>query len=143
MRKIEIQQSGTSSYFTAENEKQMYKLAAEFIKHLRGGEVVALQGDLGAGKTTFVKGIAQALGIKKDVTSPTFVLMKVYPVKHEAIKSLVHIDAYRLSSGDELLSLGVTDFISKKDTITFIEWPERVHDILPISTIWIKIEHGE
>lgn len=118
----------------------------------RSGEVFALSGNLGAGKTQFVKGLAKALGIKNHITSPTFVLMKVYPVKllrtgsagfNRVNLQLIHIDAYRLSSADDLKSIGVTDYLGCKNTITAIEWPERIKKILPKNTIWIKFKYGK
>jgi len=87
------------------SEKQTLDLGKKIAKELKGGETIALIGELGAGKTIFTKGIADGLRIKKYITSPTFVLMKVYPIdlkKNNKIKTLCHIDAYRLNSGKRL-----------------------------------------
>lgn len=109
-----------------QTEKETIGIAKEFASQLEGGEVLGLIGDLGAGKTCFAKGLAKGLGIKKNITSPTFVLMKVYPVKYKTIKNFVHIDAYRLHSYNDLLAIGIEDYIGKDDSVVVIEWADRV-----------------
>ncbi len=96
--------------------------------------VLALHGDLGAGKTTFVQTLAAELGIGETVTSPTFVIMKKYQTKNQRFTSLVHIDAYRLNEVDELRVLGFAEELSSKDTIICVEWAEKVADLLPATT---------
>jgi tRNA threonylcarbamoyladenosine biosynthesis protein TsaE len=103
-----------------------------------------LSGDLGAGKTVFNRGFAAGLGIKRNINSPTFVLMKVYPVKkHPTIKHFCHIDAYRLKSARDLEAIGAQDYIGKKDSICFIEWPEKIIKVLPKKIVVVKIQHLE
>ena len=106
---------------------------------------MALIGELGSGKTVLIKGMAQGLGIKKIITSPTFVLMKVYKIENCKLKieNLVHVDAYRLKSGQDLIDIGIKDWLEKPDTVTVIEWAERVKDILPKKTIVIKLNFGK
>ena len=125
------------------SEKQTLGLGKKIAKELKGGETIALIGELGAGKTIFTKGIADGLRIKKIITSPTFVLMKVYPIdlkKNNKIKTLCHIDAYRLNSGKDLIDIGINDYLGQKNTVTIIEWADQIEDILPINTIFVKIE---
>ena len=122
-----MQQQTTSAQATQE-------LAKNIASTLQGGEVLALSGDLGTGKTTFVQGLAQALGVTDNVNSPTFVLMKVYPTKKGAIKQLVHIDTYRLSGPDDLLAIGLADYLGQPDTVVVIEWAEKIRSLLPDST---------
>jgi len=125
------------------SEKQTLDLGKKIAKELKGGETIALIGELGAGKTIFTKGIADGLRIKKIITSPTFVLMKVYPIdlkKNNKIKTLCHIDAYRLNSGKDLIDIGINDYLGQKNTVTIIEWADQIEDILPINTIFVKIE---
>ena len=125
------------------SEKQTLGLGKKIAKELKGGETIALIGELGAGKTIFTKGIADGLRIKKIITSPTFVLMKVYPIdlkKNNKIKTLCHIDAYRLNSGKDLIDIGINDYLGQKNTVTIIEWADQVEDILPINTIFVKIK---
>ena len=100
--------------------------------------IVGLYGDLGFGKTTFVKGIAKVFGLKKTITSPTFVIEKIYKLKNQVFDNLIHIDAYRLKSGDELLNLGWKEISKNPKNIIFIEWPENVNDILPSDAKNIK-----
>ena len=135
-------QLGAVMKIITKNEKETLAAAKKFARQLEGGEVIGLEGDLGAGKTVFVKGLAAGLGIKKIITSPTFVLMKVYPVKSvkSPIRQLVHIDAYRLTSGADLEAIGALDYFGQKHTITVIEWPERVRDILLKDCLKIKIK---
>ncbi|MFA6146394.1 MAG: tRNA (adenosine(37)-N6)-threonylcarbamoyltransferase complex ATPase subunit type 1 TsaE [Patescibacteria group bacterium] len=118
------------------SERQTISLGKKIAKKLVGGEVLALNGELGSGKTVLIKGIAAGLGIKKHVTSPTFVVMKIYSAKFK----ICHIDAYRLSSGQDLINIGVKDWLAKPNTVTVIEWAERVKNILPKDTITIKLK---
>ena len=112
------------------SEKQTFNLGKKIAKTHKGGEVLALTGDLGAGKTVLVKGIANGLGVKKIVTSPTFVLMKVYPLKNKSHK-LVHVDCYRTTNSQEIIDIGTTEYFGREDAITVIEWAEKIKDILP------------
>lgn len=117
--------------YISHTEKETLEFAKEFSKTLIGGEIIALQGDLGAGKTVFTKGLAKGLNVEQNVNSPTFVLMKVYPASYGNIKQLVHIDAYRLRSARELDNIGAIEYFGKKDTVTVIEWPENIKKALP------------
>ncbi|MCR4261211.1 MAG: tRNA (adenosine(37)-N6)-threonylcarbamoyltransferase complex ATPase subunit type 1 TsaE [Candidatus Colwellbacteria bacterium] len=102
--------------------------------------ILALSGDLGAGKTTFTQSFAKALGVKKRILSPTFLIMKRFPIAQNNFKNLYHIDAYRVRAAD-LEKLGIQE-IFKGQNIVLIEWADRVKEILPKSAIWIKFEHG-
>ncbi|MEK7203343.1 MAG: tRNA (adenosine(37)-N6)-threonylcarbamoyltransferase complex ATPase subunit type 1 TsaE [Patescibacteria group bacterium] len=126
-------------YYT-KTEKETLVLAKFFAKKLEGGEIVGLTGNLGAGKTIFAKGIAAGLKIKKNITSPTFVLMKIYQVsEHKQIKFLTHIDAYRIKSANDLISVGINEHLNRIDTVTIIEWADKIKKILPKKTKFIKI----
>ncbi|NQU83568.1 MAG: tRNA (adenosine(37)-N6)-threonylcarbamoyltransferase complex ATPase subunit type 1 TsaE [Parcubacteria group bacterium] len=122
------------------NEKETLDFARDFGKKLKGGEVLKLIGELGAGKTVFTKGLAEGLGVKDIVSSPTFLLMKCYKGK----KKLCHIDAYRLSFADELLDIGVSEHLQKKNTVVVVEWADRVSELFKdLKTIEIKFEYGK
>ena len=126
------------------SEKETMTLAKKFASQLKGGEVIALIGELGAGKTVFIKGLAKGLGVKQTITSPTFVLMKIYEVnKKNKIKNLCHVDAYRLKDGRELIDIGLTDWLLKSKVITVIEWADRVKEILPEKSIKIRLNYGK
>lgn len=114
------------------SEAETSALAHTITAQLKGGDIMALSGDLGAGKTTFTKGIAAALGITKTITSPTFAIMNVYdlPKEKNGIKTLIHIDAYRLNSPDEIRTIGAEDYLGEKNVLTVVEWPEKIQSVL-------------
>ena len=93
--------------------------------------VIALRGDLGAGKTTFTQTLARELGVTDTLQSPTYVLMKKYQTTNEKFSTLVHIDAYRLESAEQFAALKPEQFLNDPKTMVVIEWPERVEAALP------------
>ncbi len=116
--------------------KETQEIAEEFLEKISVGFydtalVIGLYGDLGSGKTTFVQNVAKIFGIKEFVTSPTYVIEKIYNIEHPKFKKLVHIDAYRLNSSKELLSLDWERTLGDERNIILIEWPEKVAEILP------------
>ncbi|MEX1063895.1 MAG: tRNA (adenosine(37)-N6)-threonylcarbamoyltransferase complex ATPase subunit type 1 TsaE [Candidatus Paceibacterota bacterium] len=135
---------------TTKSAKETGKLASKIARKLIGSEqsskaqVIALEGELGAGKTTFVKAFLAEFGVKDKVTSPTFVLLKKYSAKaNSKFRSLIHVDAYRLRDHRELESIGLKDMMSDPRNILLIEWAERVEPILPKNIINIHIDHIE
>lgn len=120
--------------------------AHEFMKQLPapkqdGALVVALYGDLGAGKTTFVQHVAELFGITERVISPTFILERIYTIPEpQPFNRFVHIDAYRLEGGCELEQLGWSELIAHSGNIVFVEWADRVEDALPDDAIKIYFE---
>ncbi len=100
--------------------------------------VIGLQGDLGSGKTTFVQALARHLGVKEQITSPTFVIEKIYPTSHDVFKKLIHIDAYRLESAEELIKLDWQELLKNPEYLIVLEWPEKVQSILPAHTEIIR-----
>ena len=126
------------------SEQATMDWGTRFAETLNGGEVVCLFGELGAGKTTLAKGIAKRLGITKSITSPTFALMNVFEVQDAKlkIKNLVHIDTYRLNNEQELIDIGVEDYLGKPDVVCVVEWPEKIASLLQNKKIIkIKLEH--
>lgn len=121
--------------YISNGEKDTLKLGSKFAKTLRGGETVALVGDLGAGKTHFCKGIAKGLGIKETVTSPTFTLHNIYRGK----LTLNHFDFYRLGEEDGD-SLGFEEIIGDKSGVAVIEWPFNCPKLIPPSYIKVTIQ---
>ena len=119
-------------YFT-DNAEQTSALGEQFAKSLKKGSVVLLKGEMGAGKTVFVKGVARALGITERITSPTYAYMNDYD------GVLYHYDCYRLSSGEDAEGLGLTDYFYA-DGICIIEWSENIADVLPQNCMEVKIE---
>jgi tRNA threonylcarbamoyladenosine biosynthesis protein TsaE len=102
---------------------------------------IALSGDLGSGKTLFTKGIAHGLGIRTTVNSPTFVLMKRYPIRGANFKNFWHIDCYRIKNQKELLVLGIADILKDPGNIVAVEWPEKIKKYIPKHGIFISFEH--
>ena len=118
------------------------KFAAGFAKTLKPGDTVALYGDLGAGKTTFIQGLAVGLGYKGKVTSPTFIFIRPYEISKQKrkIKTLYHIDLYRVEKPTDLAAIGAHEFIFDKEGVAAIEWPEKIEKALPAKTIKINLE---
>jgi len=128
--------------------KTLVELEAEsgrFVSGLTPKEgkatLVTLSGDLGAGKTAFTKAVAQALGVEETVNSPTFVLEKIYQLGSSTskFKRLIHIDAYRLESGEDLAPLGFDEIMQDAENLILLEWPEKVSDALPVPAVRISI----
>jgi len=130
--------------FISNSEQETLQFAQKYAKDLKPGQILGLIGELGAGKTLFTKGLADGLGINQNVSSPTFNLMRLYainsPEANKDIKKFCHIDAYRVESEYEVIDVGVEDYMGMDDSITVIEWAERIKDILPRRTTYINFE---
>lgn len=127
-----------------EETQNLAREQARELTRLGNGQplVIALEGELGAGKTTFTQAFAEALGVGQHLKSPTFVLMKDYKLSNVAgYDSLYHLDCYRLNSAEDLVPLGVGDLIDRPGIIMLIEWAERVKDILPRNHWVIHMDH--
>lgn len=115
------------------------ELLASLTPH-SAATVLGLHGDLGAGKTTFVQALAAELGVADVVTSPTFVVLKQYPLESDRWQQLVHVDAYRLDHASELETLGFRELLQEPKTLICVEWAERVADILPADTLHLNFK---
>ena len=106
------------------------KLALSIATKLNGGDVLALCGPLGSGKTTFVQCVARSLGVHEEVKSPTFILMQIFAISgKENIQQLCHVDAYRLHNANELFGIGFEEYAGEKGTVTLVEWADRVPEL--------------
>ncbi len=103
-------------------------------------KILALEGELGAGKTTFLQGLAKGLGIKEKILSPTFIIFKKFNIPNSDFSFFYHIDCYRINDAKELLSLGFNDFINNQPNIVAIEWPKKIKSILPKNKIVINFK---
>ncbi len=124
--------------FVTEGFKKTQQLGKRFSKKLKGGDVVTLYGDLGSGKTTFAQGLAQGLGVKRRIISPTFVIVRSYKI---SIKHIYHIDLYRITNGRDIEGLGLSEIIENPQNIVVIEWPEKMGNLLPKNRWEIKFEY--
>ena len=127
--------------------KETARVAADFAKKMKGGEVVALIGDLGAGKTTFVQAFAKALGVRERVSSPTFVLMHEHHLaestvngQRSTVRALVHADAYRADAA-QFRNIGIEEYFGAPGTVVLIEWADRVEALLPKKRLTIRFRH--
>lgn len=145
--------------YITRNAKQTKIIGEKFAKNIlksgvkKSAVVLFLQGDLGAGKTTFAQGFARGLGIKEKITSPTFVIIKKFRISKKinishslrsqevCYRYFYHFDCYRLNKSKEILDLGFEEIISDSQNIVAVEWPERISKILPRKIIKIKFNH--
>ncbi|KND48311.1 MAG: tRNA threonylcarbamoyl adenosine modification protein YjeE [Parcubacteria bacterium C7867-003] len=125
-----------------ETEKVAQDFVAKIVPNSEAATVVGLYGDLGAGKTNFTQAVAKVLGVNETIVSPTFVIEKIYELTNQKFSHLIHIDAYRLESSQELLNLGWQKIITDPKNLILIEWPERVADIMP-EHVKISLKHLE
>lgn len=124
--------------FHTNSAEETIELGEKIGSLLQKGDIIALQGTLAAGKTTITKGIARALGVKDEITSPTFCLISEY----EGKLPLYHMDVYRLEGGDDFINLGVEDLIYGNG-VSLIEWSEKIMSELPKKTIILRLEAKE
>ena len=121
--------------FFTKNELETEALGQRLAESIEGGAVIAMYGDLGAGKTAFVRGMARGMGLDCRVSSPTFTIVNEYLGERE----LIHFDMYRLSSGDELFDIGWEDYIAR-GAVCAVEWSENVEDAFYGDEIKLRIE---
>lgn len=121
----------------AKNVKGTMKLAKVLARSIKGGEVILFYGDLGAGKTTFIKYFGKYLGVRGDITSPTFTILKQYSGKKH---SLYHLDLYRISDPSELEMIGVQDCMNDSNGVTVVEWAELAPDYFGEKVIKVIID---
>ncbi len=131
--------------FDSKSTTETEEFAKNFVEGLEpsasSGRLVGLSGELGAGKTAFVKAVAKALGVKEEITSPTFVILKRFTIHDSRFKNLIHIDAYRLEHPSELENLGWKQLLADPKNLILLEWPEKVADILPQGMIEVSFEY--
>lgn len=123
--------------FNSNSVDETIRIGYEFGKQLKAGDVVCLDGDLGAGKTHFVKGVASFFGIDPHkVSSPTYTLIHEY----SGDLPVYHFDCYRLKSEREALEIGTEEYFYDEG-VCLIEWPEKIESLIPDEAIWVKISH--
>ena len=133
----------TGSY-DVESVEETWALARRFAAELAPGDVICLEGDLGAGKTTFTQGLAAALGVRGRVTSPTFCLVQEHVsdgASESKVPLLVHMDLYRLHDEEDVLAIGWEDYLSR-GAVLVVEWPERAGTLIPPTARRVVITHS-
>ena len=139
-----------SQEFISNSPRDTKKFAKDFAKNLQSGDILALYGDLGAGKTTFIQGLVASLGYKGKVFSPTFIFVRPYQIRSQTsdirqqksgIKTFYHIDLYRIEEPADLKTIGIEEFLNENDSVSAIEWPERIENGLPERTVKIKFDY--
>lgn len=128
--------------FEVKTLDDLARFAREVVTHITPQEkafTITLGGDLGVGKTAFVKLLGSHLGVLEEITSPTFVVMKSYGISHTPFTTLTHIDAYRIDDEDEMRVLGLETLLKDPARIVCIEWPERIHTYIPKTAYSIDI----
>lgn len=125
-------------FFKTTDPGQTFALGFRLGQILKGGEVICLFGELGAGKTVLAKGLGKGLGVQDEITSPTFTLIQEYLVEEKGL-TFVHMDLYRLRHWEEAEVIGVSDFF-REDTVCLLEWPEIITELLPADRLEIIIE---
>lgn len=136
-------QSDTGASYTSDSAQSTQEAAASIVGGMRPADhasVIALRGDLGAGKTQFAKGAARSLGIERTVTSPTFLIMRSYEASKGSWKRLFHLDCYRIEDPQELRALGWDEIVANPENLVLVEWAERVSAILPEGTVWVQMD---
>ena len=122
--------------YLSKSPEETNKIAKDFLDTLGlqdQATVVALQGELGSGKTAFAQEVGKILGVAENMHSPTFVIEKIYSIDWKGFKNLIHIDTYRLEKDSELLHLGWEEITKEPENLILIEWPENVAGIIPES----------
>jgi len=128
--------------FVTHSVEETQKLGELLGKELRQGIVIALKGDLGSGKTTFIQGLANGLGITERVTSPTFVIMRKYAIENrKGLEHFCHIDFYRIHSNRDIMNLDFETVIHNPKNVVAIEWAERLPELLPKKKLAIEFAY--
>ncbi len=125
--------------YQTHSAKQTQQLAAKLAQQFKNGGIIALEGPLGAGKTTFVQGFAQGLGIQDKLTSPTFIIMRQYEIPHYPQGKLFHLDLYRLNNISQITDLGIKEIFDNPHNIILIEWAEKLGSLKPNSAKQITL----
>ena len=124
--------------FETHSEVETWEVAKRFAASVKSGDVVCLEGDLGAGKTTFTQGLCAALGAKRAVTSPTFCIVSEHPAEPFLV---VHMDLYRLHDEDDVLQIGWEDYLSR-GAVLIVEWPDRAGSLIPQDAKHVHFSYG-
>jgi tRNA threonylcarbamoyladenosine biosynthesis protein TsaE len=132
--------------FISNSPEETEKIASDLAASCKPGTIIALHGELGAGKTAFAKGFARSIGIKNPISSPTFTVVQEYKTRDSHPKQeirLFHIDLYRIETEEKSIAFGIEEFLFNPYTFVLIEWAERIPSLLPENTIHITMEYSD
>lgn len=133
----------SNNKFTSKSQVETQKLAQDFATKIKGAQVICFRGELGTGKTTFIKALLKELGVKQKIVSPTFVILKSFhPKDIKDVETIYHIDAYRIESPEDITGTGIREAIKDKKGLTLIEWADNIKGILPKDVIWVSFTYG-
>lgn len=124
--------------FITNSKEETERLAEEIAKEVESGNVLVFYGELGSGKTTFIQALAKALGIKRRIISPSFIIVRHYMINQE--NSFYHIDLYRTNSKNDLIGLGIDQILEDEANIVAVEWGEKLLDLMPKKRIELKFK---
>jgi len=119
------------------------RIAREVLRQLGRQHILLLNGQLGTGKTVTVQALAEELGVKDAVASPTYVLMKIYNLEGQIYKRLVHVDLYRIEYNQDTDELGLTDYLHDEKSLVVVEWPERIMGSWPAGALAVNFDYGD
>ncbi len=117
--------------YTTESAEKTAALGEAFANMIDGGDTIALFGDLGSGKTTFLQGFAKGVGVRTRIISPTFIIVRTHSIRYKGALAFYHIDLYRMKSNDDTHNIGFGEIVNKPENIVAIEWAERAKSLLP------------
>lgn len=126
--------------YKAQNEEDLRSVSTAFLNDFKGYNVFAFRGEMGAGKTTFIRYLAKAMGVTDDVSSPTYGYVNEYTCPYYG--TLYHFDLYRIASEEEAYNIGIEEYIYD-DAIVFLEWAENIENLLPENCVWVTITTDE
>ena len=136
-------------HYKSNKESETRVIAKNFAKTLktkkrgRNALVIGLMGELGAGKTTFIKSFTRSMGVRKKITSPTFIIFRRFKINNKSFANIFHIDAYRIKGKNELSAVGIEKILESPSNIVLVEWADMIKKVLPKTTIWVKFKYGK
>ena len=144
MKLTETRKNKSYTEYISNSEDETIEIASKLVKTVTSGINIALQGDLGTGKSVFARAFARALGVTGYIPSPTFTIVQEYELdlnKTNGVKWLIHMDLYRIPDVSSALGFGIDEYLEDINAVKLIEWSERIEEVLPDDTWYVRIKH--